>query len=108
MRPKSMILILIALGCGLIASIGISQVVEKNGNGEVEKVQTSPIYVASQDINLKEELTAQRVKLEEWPVDRIPPGAVTTPEQMEDMLPKYSESLRASRSCWRSWPPRMP
>ena len=29
MRPKSMILILIAGGCGLIASIGISQVMER-------------------------------------------------------------------------------
>ena len=85
MRPKSMILILIALGCGLIASIGISQVVERNGDGGAEAVQTSPIYVASIDINIKEELNAQRVKLEEWPVDRFPPGAVTTVEQMEEM-----------------------
>ncbi|MEM7315803.1 MAG: Flp pilus assembly protein CpaB [Planctomycetota bacterium] len=89
MRPKSMILILIALGCGLIASIGISQVVEKNADSGAEAVQTSPIYVAAVDVQIKEELTAQRVKLEEWPVDRIPPGAVTTPEQMEDMVPRY-------------------
>ncbi len=87
MRPKSMILILIALGCGLIASIGISQVVERGSNDEAEAVKTSPIYVAVTDIGVAEELNAQRVKLEEWPIDRIPPGAVTTAEQIEGMAP---------------------
>ncbi len=87
MRPKSMILILIALGCGLIASIGISQVVERGSDDNAEAVKTSPIYVAVTDIGVAEELSAQRVKLEEWPVDRIPPGAVTTAEQLEGMAP---------------------
>ena len=87
MRPKSMILILIALGCGLIASIGISQVVERGSDDDAADVKTSPIYVAIADIDIAEELNAQRVKLEEWPVDRIPPGAVTTAEQLEGMAP---------------------
>ncbi len=32
MRAKSMLLILIALGCGLVASIAISQVMERGPN----------------------------------------------------------------------------
>ena len=54
MRPKSMILIVIALGCGLIASIGISQVME---NRAVEVPVAAPmekIYVAMTDIPLGE------------------------------------------------------
>ena len=31
MRMKSLILIFIALGCGLVASIGISQVMDRGG-----------------------------------------------------------------------------
>ncbi len=88
MRPKSMILILIALGCGLIASIGISQVVERGAEEAAEEIQTNPIYVAMTDIDIGEELNAQRVKLEEWPIDRIPAGAVTTAEQIEGMAPR--------------------
>ena len=50
MRPKSLLLLALALGCGLIASIGISQVMEKNkGDGTVVK---EPIYIAKHTINL--------------------------------------------------------
>ena len=86
MRPKSMILILIALVCGLIASIGISQVIDRGG-GEAD-IQMQQIYVAVEDIAIREELNAQRVKLENWPVDRVPMGAVTSPEQLEGKAPR--------------------
>lgn len=86
MRPKSLVLILIALGCGLIASIGISQVVEKSGDGE-DEVLTSPIYVAMAEINIAEEFGPQNIKLEEWPIDKIPDGAVTEAEELEGMCP---------------------
>ena len=41
MRMKSLILIFIALGCGLVASIGISQVMDRGGSGgslEMEQI----------------------------------------------------------------------
>ena len=50
MRPKSMILIVIALGCGLIASIGISQVMEKRAVEVPVVAPTESIYVALTDI----------------------------------------------------------
>ena len=87
MRPKSMVLILIALGCGLIASIGISQVVERN-SGETEQVETQPIFVAMSDIGIGDELTAQNVKMEEWPIDKIPEGAIIEATQLEGQSPK--------------------
>ncbi len=86
MRPKSMVLILIALGCGLIASIGISQVMERKA-GDNASVKMSPIYVAVMDISAGEELTSQKIKFEEWPVDKIPEGAVTSPEQLDGKSP---------------------
>jgi pilus assembly protein CpaB len=87
MRPKSMILILIALGCGLVASIGISQVVERNAALNANKVEMKPIYVALANISAGEELNATRVEVEEWPADKIPEGAITSIEQMEGMSP---------------------
>ncbi len=50
MRPKSMILIVIALGCGLIASIGISQVMENNVSEAPVEAPTATIFVAVADI----------------------------------------------------------
>lgn len=87
MRPKSMVLILIALGCGLIASIGISQVVDKGGKDETPEVQLAPVYVAALDVPSHQKLNAQSVKLEEWPVDKIPPGAVSKFEDLDGRKP---------------------
>ena len=81
MRPKSMILIVIAMGCGLVASIAISQVLDQNANQTT--VATQKIFVALQDTDLGVALTAEMLKLEEWPSDRVPPGAITTLEEVE-------------------------
>ena len=87
MRPKSMILILIALGCGLVASIGISQVMESKTVEAPVEVPTEKIYVATTDIPLGQIMTAQMVKLEEWPQDKVPEGAVRTMEEIEGRRP---------------------
>lgn len=89
MRPKSMILILIALTCGLVASIGISQVVEKKEVvEEVPSLETGPVYVAAVDVPIGEKLSAQTIKLEEWPLDRIPLGAISKFEDLDGRSPK--------------------
>jgi pilus assembly protein CpaB len=87
MRPKSMILIVIALGCGLIASIGISQVMENRSAQAPAATPTEKIYVALTDIPLGEALTAQMVSLEEWPKDKIPEGVVRSLEEIENKRP---------------------
>jgi pilus assembly protein CpaB len=85
MRPKSLILLALALGCGLVASIGISQVLE--GNRPVA-VETSPIYVALQNINVGDPLTDKMVSLEEWPKDKVPVGAIAKWEDLESRRPR--------------------
>jgi pilus assembly protein CpaB len=86
MRPKSLILLALALGCGLVASIGISQVLDSNGRPKA--VETAPIYVALQNVNVGDPLTEAMVALEEWPKDKVPVGAVTTWEELEDRRPR--------------------
>lgn len=82
MRTKSLVLIIIALGCGLVASIGISEVLKQQpGDGTVE---TEPILVAALDIDIGKKLDAQNVKIEEWPKGKVPEGAMHTLEEVED------------------------
>jgi pilus assembly protein CpaB len=85
MRPKSLILLGLALGCGLVASIGISQVLEGNRPAAVE---TAPIYVALQNINVGDPLTDTMVSLEEWPKDKVPIGAIDKWEDLEARRPR--------------------
>src|SRR6476620_1438929 len=86
MRMKSLILIFIALGCGLVASIGISQVMNREGGGGVEMEQ---ILVALADIDIGTKLDAQNVKLEDWPKAKIPDGAV---RKLEDVKDKFANA----------------
>ena len=87
MRPKSLILLALALGCGLVASIGISQVLDGK-NGKPAVVETVPIYVALQNINLGDPIDDGMVSLEEWPKSKVPVGAITKWEDLEERRPR--------------------
>jgi len=50
MRTKSLVLLLLALGCGLIASIGISQVIERNRAGSGPVIEYEDIVVSAVDL----------------------------------------------------------
>lgn len=83
MRPKSLALLLLALGCGLAASIGISQVMDANSRAGSADLQTTPIYVALHNINLGDPIDASMIALEEWPTSKAPAGAITKIEDLE-------------------------
>ncbi len=85
MRPKSLVLLALALGCGLVASIGISQVLDGKKQAVVETV---PIYVAVQNINLGDPVSDGMVSLEEWPRGKVPVGAITEWEEIEERRPR--------------------
>jgi pilus assembly protein CpaB len=87
MRPKSLLLLVLALGCGLVASIGISQVLERNASQNSD-VETAPIYVAVHNINLGDPIDANMVSLQEWPKDRIPPGAISQLDDLKGRRPR--------------------
>lgn len=87
MRPKSLILLALALGCGLVASIGISQVLESRKNAPA-RLETVPIYVALHNINLGDPINADMLSLEEWPKDKVPRGAVSNFEELDGRRPR--------------------
>lgn len=86
MRMKSLILIFIALGCGLVASIGISQVMTRDVGVSMEMEQ---VLVALMDVDIGTKLDAQNVKLEDWPKAKIPEGAV---RRLEDVKDKFANA----------------
>src|SRR5688572_9473452 len=83
MKSKSLILIVIACGCGLVASIGISQVMDRGG---APAPDTTQILVALNDVNINDKLDAQNVRLEDWPKDRVPEGSFAKLEDVKDQF----------------------
>ncbi len=86
MRAKSMVLLLIAGVCGLVASIGVSQVLDRKG--ESKDTPMGELFVAITDIDINGKLDATNVKLDKWPKDRIPEGAITKLEDLKDKFPR--------------------
>ena len=84
MRPKSLILLILALGCGLVAAIGINQVMANRASqNNAQAGETTPIFVALTDIGMGDPLTPEVLKLEEWPKGKVPPGALERLEEIE-------------------------
>ncbi|MFW6170604.1 MAG: Flp pilus assembly protein CpaB [Planctomycetota bacterium] len=84
MRAKSMVLILLALGCGLVAATAISQVTKRGSGSGGDAMEMVQIYVASADIDVNEQLEADNVKVEDWPKSKAPEGGVTDFEQIKE------------------------
>lgn len=83
MRMKSLVLIFIALGCGLVASIGISQVLT-GANARTGSVEMEAILVTIKEIDINSKFDAQNVKLEPWPKMKLPEGAIRSLEEVKD------------------------
>jgi len=86
MRTKSLTLLGLAGGCGIVASIGISQVLDSHQTQLM--VETKPIYVALHNINLGDPIDASMVSFQDWPKDKIPRGAIAQLEDLEGRRPR--------------------
>ncbi len=82
MKGKSIALLLLALGCGLVASLGITQVLAHRGDSG-PPADTVPIYVAKIEIGSGAVVSEENLKLEQWPKDRVPTGALSHPEELD-------------------------
>lgn len=84
MRAKSLLLLIIALGCGTVASVGISQVMMDQKNQGPKELPTVDIFVTVKDVDVNQKLSAELVRLEKWPQNRVPEGAVSRLEDVKD------------------------
>ena len=82
MRPKSIALLLLALGCGLVASMGI-MMQRRSSESAGPTGDTQPVFVAISDVALGDQLTSQVLRMEQWPKDKVPAGAVSRIEDVE-------------------------
>ena len=80
MKTKSMVLLAMALGCGLVAMLGVQQIL----SGEKKVKDTVPVLVAKQEIGAGVKLEPSQVAFEDWPRENVPSGAVTELAQYED------------------------
>lgn len=89
MRGKSLALLILALGCGLVASLGITQVLARRGESAAP-AETVPVYVAKADIPSGAVAGDDLVKLEQWPKDHVPAGALSKKEDIQGRRARYT------------------
>ncbi|MBM4075917.1 MAG: Flp pilus assembly protein CpaB, partial [Planctomycetes bacterium] len=78
MKTKSLVLLAVAAGCGLVSMLGVQQMLAKAKPTVVPKVK---ILVAKTSIDPGVPLDTTNVGFKEWPKDSIPEGAITKEEQ---------------------------
>ncbi len=76
MKSKQIMLIAVALGCGLLSAIGIIQAMGNKSEG-APKIPMAPVVVATTHLDQRTKLSDENVKLENWPVNLIPEGSAT-------------------------------
>ncbi len=83
MRSKSVFLLGIALACGLVASIGINQMLAARNVVVTATGEMTGVFIAKQQINLGDIVKPEMVRMEEFPADKTPPGAVTNIDDLK-------------------------
>ena len=86
MKSKSLVLMALSLGFGLVAAVGISQVMGQKGQNKTPEVATLPVMVAIDHLDSKTKLTAENCTIEQWPATMVPPDAVASFDDVKDKL----------------------
>ena len=91
MKSKSIFLMAVSLGFGLVAAIGITQVMGRsNQPAPTVEEPKLPVLVAIDDIDINAELLPEMFSEEEWPARLVPEGVATSLEEIE----KSTEAIR--------------
>lgn len=80
---------IVSLGFGLVAAIGISQVMGSKSGGATE-IPKRPVLVAAVDLEHNSLLTPENVKIEEWPIEIIPENTAAKIEEIHEMLTRQA------------------
>lgn len=82
MKLKTILLLSVAVGCGLVAMLGVQQ--SMNGAGRTAGKPTVPVLMAVSDIAVGDVLTPENVVFRDVDVDTAPENAVHTEEEYKD------------------------
>lgn len=80
MKFKTVVLLAVAVGCGLVAMLGVQQMTKKKQSTEEEYAQ---VLFSATEIVSGTLLDESNVTFKRWPKDQVPEGAVTSAEQYE-------------------------
>ena len=81
MKFKTMLMMVVAIGCGLVAMLGVQQALSgKQTDRPVDDGKTQ-VLVTTVEVLPGSPLDDTNVKFTEWPKDLVPAGAVTTKEE---------------------------
>jgi len=80
MKSKSILLFMVAAGCGLVAMVGVQQMM----SGKGKQVPRVKVLVARAEVDPGVKLTDDLVGFKEMPKDAVPEGAVTKPEEYDN------------------------
>lgn len=83
MKGKSIVMLAVALGCGLVAMLGVQQVLSGKNKGQ-EETKTGQVLVAVQAISAGVPIDDAMVTFKEMPLEMIQPDSVTKPEEYVD------------------------
>ena len=86
MKSKSLVLLAVAAGCGLVAMLGVQQMLSGGKQPAQSKIR---ILVAKADIDPGVPLEKTNVGFKEWPKDALPEGAITKEEQYTERALKH-------------------
>ncbi len=87
MKPKTVLLLAVAVGSGLLAMLGVQQAMSTQ---QAQPEETVQVLVARQDIEVGVQLTEQNVEFRAMPVSAVPQDPVLKPEQYELRSPTYA------------------
>ena len=86
MRSKSIFLLVIALAFGVVASVAVSQIVLDQKNRGA--VATVPVLIVTKEVSAATRVPPESIRLEQWPADRVPMGAISDPKLIENKFTK--------------------
>lgn len=84
MKPKTLMLLVVAVGCGLVAMLGVQQAM--NSNKAAPAIERKSVLVALEHIEMGQTLVPSKVVFRPLPVDSLPPAEdlIVTPEEYEE------------------------
>jgi hypothetical protein len=85
MRINALMIIMAAMGCGMLAAMGVSQM-EALPHSQAAVAGEVQLFVAGVEVPAGELVTPQLVRLERWPRDRVPDGAVTRLQDLHQQV----------------------
>ena len=82
-------MLLFCLGFGALAAVAATTVLGNRGDAEAPVVETTPVVLANDHLNIKTALTAENCRVENWPSKLVPEDALTDITLLENKFNKF-------------------